>query len=79
MNGDRCIYRHEHRTLNIIARHYYTAKLYTLESLFELNKDQDDFVNHYKTGVRKLSVFETIHAENVDEDESTTSEDSSYV
>lgn len=79
MNGDRCIYRHEHRSLNVIARHYYTSRLYTYESLYELNTDKDEFVNHHETGVRKLSVFEAIHDQTSDDEESTASEGSSFI
>ena len=32
--GSRCMFRHEHRHYNQIARHFYVAKLYTVESLY---------------------------------------------
>lgn len=73
------MFRHEHRQFRQIHRHYYVAKLYAKESLFAYAKDQNDFINHHESGVRKLSVFENIHAEGSDEeDEQTTSEVASY-
>lgn len=58
MYGSRCMFRHEHRHYNQIMRHYHTAKLYTVESLFQCSKDQATFVNTYESGIRKLSVFD---------------------
>jgi len=37
------------------------AKLCAYESLFQYSKDQENFVNSYETGVRKLSAFTAIH------------------
>ena len=54
MNGDHCIYRHEHRNISVIAKHYYTTKLYTYESLYELSSDKENFVAHHENGARKL-------------------------
>jgi len=59
--GGRCMFRHEHRHFNQIARHFYVAKLYTVESLYQYSKDQKEFVNSYETGVRKLPIFKAIH------------------
>jgi len=75
MYGSRCMFRHEHRHYNQIMRHYYAANLYTLESLFSNAKDQASFVNNFETDVRKLPVFDAIHAQGEEEEEeSTTSE-----
>ena len=60
--GSRCMFRHEHRHYNQIMRHYYIAKLYTQESLFMYSKDRAEFVNSYNSGLRKLPIFESIHA-----------------
>lgn len=62
MYGSRCMFRHEHRNYNQIMRHYYGVQIYTLESLYETSKDQTNFVNTFETDVRKLSVFDEIHA-----------------
>ena len=35
----------------------------TYESLFACSKDQDNFLETYETGVKKLSIFAQIHAE----------------
>ena len=53
-------------------RHYYAVQLYTLESLYETNKDQTNFVNNFETDVRKLSVFDEIHAQFEEEEEDST-------
>jgi hypothetical protein len=60
--GSRCMFRHEHRRQEQIMRHYYFAKLYTAESLFQYSKDRTEFINSYDSGLKKLSVFEAIHA-----------------
>jgi hypothetical protein len=54
--------------------------MYTLESLYQYSKDQEDFVNSHETGVQKLSIFERIHAMgSVEEEDETTSETASYI
>lgn len=60
--GSRCLFRHEHRRQEQIMRHYYFAKLYTAESLFQYSKDRSEFINSYNSGLKKLPVFEAIHA-----------------
>ena len=60
--GSRCMFRHEHRHIRQIHRHYYVAKLYTYESLFQYSKDQASFVFSYDNDVSKLSAFTDIHA-----------------
>jgi len=53
--------------------------MYALESLYQCNKDQADFVNSYETGVHKLSIFERIHAMGSDEEEDDeTTSDGAY-
>ena len=74
MFGEECKWRHEHRNFGQIARHYYTTKVYTLESLYSYHKDQSDFLDRYESDASRLSVFKTIHAEDSDED-STSSDD----
>ena len=78
--GSRCMFRHEHRHFGQIARHFYVAKLYTVESLYQYSKDQDEFVNTYETGVRKLPIFKAIHAAQdfEEEEDSNISETNSY-
>ena len=66
------MFRHEHRHFNQIARHFYVAKLYTVESLYQNSKDKGEFVNFYETGVSKLPIFKAIHTEDVDEDEESS-------
>ena len=44
-------------------------RLITYESLFTNNKDQTNFIESHETGVRKLKVFEAIHAEVSDEED----------
>jgi hypothetical protein len=54
--------------------------MYTLESLYQHSKDQEDFVNSFETGVQKLSIFERIHAMgSVEEEDETTSETASCI
>ena len=56
-------------------RHYYTTKLYTLESLYKNSKDQDKFVNDLETDGTRLPFLKAIHAEcSEDEEESTASD-----
>merc|ERR1719195_2617801 len=55
------MFRHEHRHIRQIHRHYYVAKLCAYETLFQYSKDQENFVNSYETGVSKLSAFTAIH------------------
>ena len=78
MNGDRCNFRHEHRDFKGLARHYYTTKLYTLESLFSNSKDQEKFVNDFETDASRLPFLKAIRVEcSEDEEESTASDCSS--
>jgi len=34
MYGTRCMFRHEHRNIKQLHRHYYTPQIYVLETLF---------------------------------------------
>lgn len=68
MYGSRCMFRHEHRHINQIHRHYYWAKLYTYESLFQYHQDQNQFISGHESGVPKLSIFSKIHAEGTEEE-----------
>jgi len=78
--GSRCMFRHEHRHFSQIARHFYVAKLYTHESLYQYSQDQSEFINSHETGVRKLPIFQAIHAIGSEEEEdSTISETTSIV
>ena len=57
-----------------IHRHYFTPKLYALESLFQYSKDRTAFLETYDSGVSKLQVFKNIHQlEPTSDDESTSS------
>ena len=55
--GSMCNLRHEYKTFKQLMRHYYTVKMYCLESLFQYSMDQETFVNKYETGVKKLPIF----------------------
>ena len=58
-----------------INRHYFTPKLYALESLFQYSKDRTAFLETYDSGISKLEVFKKIHElESASEDESTSFE-----
>merc|ERR1711981_160574 len=70
--GSRCMFRHEHRHFSQIARHFYVAKLYTHESLYQYSQDQSEFINSHETGVRKLPIFQAIHAIGSEEEEDST-------
>ena len=69
--GVRCQFKHEHRHMNQIKRYSNVVRLITYESLFTTSKDQSDFIGSYETGVRKLPIFESIHAEDSDEEDNT--------
>ena len=66
--GVRCQFKHEHRHMNQIKRYAKVVNLMTYESLFTTAKDQSEFLGSFETGVKKLPIFEHIHAES-DEDE----------
>ena len=42
------------------------------ESLFTTAKDQSDFIGTFETGVRKLPIFDAIHAEESEDEEPET-------
>jgi hypothetical protein len=72
------MFRHEHRRMNQIMRHHYVAKLLTVESLFENAKNQSEFVENYGVGIKKLPIFEQIHAECDDEEDDMDTLECSY-
>ena len=72
--GSRCNFRHEHKRYDQILRHYYTPKLYTLESLFHYSKDQAAFVETFESGLKRLDVFKDIHTQEASDEESTSLE-----
>ena len=74
--GSRCNFRHEHKRYDQILRHYYTPKLYALESLFHYSKDQSAFVEAFESGIKRLDVFKNIHKLEACDDEESTSLDS---
>ena len=56
-----------------INRHYFTPKLYALESLFQYSKDRTAFLETYDSGLSKLEVFKNIHELEPASDEESTS------
>ena len=55
--------------MNQIKRYPNVVKLLTYESLFTNSQNKTDFLETHQTGVRKLKVFEEIHAQVSDEED----------
>lgn len=70
--GVRCQFKHEHRHINQIKRYPNTVRLITYESLYANAKDQTEFIGSHETGVKKLPIFEAIHAEEAEDEETET-------
>ena len=61
--GSECMFRHEHRAIFQLHRHYYTPHMYALESLFTSSMDQARFIEEYESAPAALPVFKEIHAQ----------------
>ena len=56
--GDKCLYRHEHRVMDQIARYRHNSNLSVYQSLFVNSKDQSRFIDDFETEAQKLPIFE---------------------
>lgn len=72
------MFRHEHRHILQLHRHFYTPHLYALESLYSSSKNKARFIREFEPVPCRLPVFQQIHdqydAENPAESEVSTSD-----
>ena len=74
--GSRCSHKHELRKFEKINRHYYTPRLYVLESLYETTTlSKEEFLSQHDPKTSILPVFANIHSESDNEQEASTSEE----
>lgn len=62
--GSKCIFRHEHRTMQQLHRHYYTSHIYTYESLYESRPSEQakrTFAEEFVPATTRLPIFDEIH------------------
>ena len=64
------------REFKLLHKHYYTPRLYVLESLFETTTlSEEAFLSQYDPKTSTLPVFANIHSESDNEQEASTSEE----